>query len=206
MSARGGRRWRWWPGRGRESWDETLFWALDLETSGLDARRDEILAVGMVPIRGGAIRWGERFASLVQPVWPGAAIGSGLAVHHLLPGEVAGGLTLGAALEQVLLRLEQGVLLVHFAALDVEFLRRACLACGRPWPRPRVVDTVRLLEQMARFEYPKPAPASQLGAARERFGLPAAEEHDALADALATAELFLVLRHRLRAETVGELI
>jgi DNA polymerase-3 subunit epsilon len=198
--------WRRFAGAGREAWDETVFWALDLETSGFDPRREEILAVGMVPIRGGSIRWGERFASLVQPVWPGAALGAGLGAHHLLPGEVAGGLSLTSALEQVLMRVSEGVLLVHFAALDVEFLRRACLASGCAWPRPRVVDTARLLEQMARFEYPKPAPPGNLAAARERFGLPPAEEHDALADALSTAELFLVLRHRLRAGTVGELV
>lgn len=199
--------WRRLVGAGSSApWTEVDFWTLDLETSGLDARRDEILSIGMVPIRGGAIRWGERFSTLVQPVWPGAALGEGLGVHHLLPGEVAGGLALGAALEQVFLRLAEGILLVHFAALDVEFLRRAAAACGREWPRPRVVDTVRLLEQIARFEYPKPASDSNLGAARARYGLPPADEHDALADALATAELFLVLRHRLRAETVRELV
>ena len=198
--------WRRLSGRApREHWTEVAFWTLDLETSGLDPRRDEILAVGMVPIRAGGIRWGERFATLVQPVWPGAALGEGLGVHHLLPGEVAGALALAAALEQVFLRLDEGILLVHFAALDVEFLRRAAAACGREWPRPRVVDTVRLLEQITRFEYPKPALESSLGAARARYGLPPAEEHDALADALATAELFLVLRHRLHAETVREL-
>lgn len=190
----------------REPWTEVTFWALDLETSGLDARRDEILAVGMVPIRGGAIRWGERFSTLVQPLWPGASIGDGLVAHHLLPGEVAGGLPLAGAVEQVLLRLEDGLLLVHFAALDVAFLRRACAACGRDWPRPDVVDTVRLLEHMARAEYPRPAQPGNLAAARARYGLPPATEHDALADALATAELFLVLRHRLRAETVRELL
>ena len=193
-------------GSGRRAWHEAVYWALDLEASGLDPRRDEILAVGMVPIRAGAIRWGERFASLVQPVWPGAALGDGLPAHHLLPGEVAGGLTLAAALDQILLRLEEGVLLVHFAALDVELLRRACAACGRRWPKPPVVDTVRLLEHMAQAEYPKPSLPSNLAAARARFDLPPVDEHDALADALATAELFLVLRHRLRAGTVGELV
>jgi len=195
-----------WFGRGRAPWHEAVYWALDLEASGLDPRRDEILSVGMVPIRDGVIRWAERFSSLVQPVWPGAALGDGLPAHHLLPGEVAGGLTLAAALEQVLMRLEGGVLLVHFAALDVELLRRACAACGLTWPKPPVVDTVRLLEHVAQAEYPKPAPSSNLAAARARYGLPPVDEHDALADALATAELFLVLRHRLGAGTVGELL
>ena len=195
-----------WFGRGRARWHQAVYWALDLEASGLDPRRDEILSVGMLPIRDGAIRWGERFSSLVQPVWPGAALGDGLPAHQLLPGEVAGGLTLAAALEQVLMRLEGGVLLVHFAALDVELLRRACAACGQTRPKPPVVDTVRLLEHVAQAEYPKPAPPSNLAAARARYGLPPVDEHDALADALATAELFLVLRHRLGAGTVGELL
>ena len=163
-------------GSGRRPWHEAVYWALDLETSGLDPRREEILSVGMVPIRAGGIRWGERFASLVQPVWPGAALGDGLPAHHLLPGEVAGGLTLAAALEQILLRLDEGVLLVHFAALDVELLRRACAACGRKWPKPPVVDTVRLLEHMAQVgvseavaaREPRRGPGALRPAARRR--------------------------------------
>ncbi len=199
--------WRRPRGRARaQRWTEITFWALDLETSGLDARRDEILAIGMVPIRAGAVRWGERFSSLVRPVRPGAALGEGLAAHHLLPGEVAGGLALREALDQVLGRLEGGVLLVHCAALDLAFLRAACASSGRTWPAVPVVDTEALLGQMAALEYPKLRPLSDLAAARARFGLPPATQHDALADALATAELFLVLRHHLRAARLGDLL
>ncbi len=195
------------PGRGsrRASWLETVFWALDLETSGLDVQRDEILAIGMVPIRSGSIRWGERFSALVQPRHPDAPLGSGFHVHQLLPGEVAQGLPLGDAVAAALERLAEGVLLVHFAALDVSFLRRACATAGRIWPKPPVVDTVRLLERMATMAYPRQQEGTSLGAARARFGLPPANEHDALDDALATAELFLLLRQRLRAETLGEM-
>lgn len=190
----------------RERWDEVVYWALDLETSGLDPRADEILAVGMVPLRGGTVRWGERFATLVRPSGERGALGSGFRVHQLMPGEVGAGLALPEALAEILRRLEGDVLLVHFAALDVEFLREACRRAATPWPQPAVVDTVRLLERMAAIEYPRPAASTQLAAARERFGLPAVAEHDALGDALATAELFLVVRQRLRAETLGELL
>jgi DNA polymerase-3 subunit epsilon len=192
--------------RRRERWDEVVYWALDLETSGLDPRRDEILAVGMVPLRGGTVRWGERYAAVVRPPAERDALGAGFAVHQLLPGEVGAGRSLGEVLPEALSRLAGGVLLVHFAALDVEFLREACRRTGVDWPEPPVVDTVRLLERMASLEYPRPAPSTQLAAARERMGLPAATEHDALSDALATAELFLVVRQRLQAETLGELL
>jgi DNA polymerase-3 subunit epsilon len=190
----------------RQRWDDAVYWALDLETTGLDPRADEILAIGMVPLRGGTVRWGERFAALVRPRGERGALGSGFRVHQLMPGEVEAGLEPPEALAEVLRRLAGDVLLVHFAALDVEFLRESCRRCGTPWPGPRVVDTVRLLERMAELEYPRPAASTQLAAARERFGLPVAAEHDALSDALATAELFLVIRQRLRAETLGELL
>ncbi|HYQ80643.1 MAG TPA: 3'-5' exonuclease, partial [Anaeromyxobacteraceae bacterium] len=35
------------------AWDSVVYWALDLETGGLDPRTDPILAVGMVPLRQG---------------------------------------------------------------------------------------------------------------------------------------------------------
>ena len=48
-------------------WDVPVYWALDLETGGLDARKDPIISVGMVPVRGGVIRLGEAFLrSLVR--------------------------------------------------------------------------------------------------------------------------------------------
>ena len=53
-----------WPS---QPWDTVTYWALDLETGGLDARADPILSVGMVPVRSGGIRLGEAYASLVQP-------------------------------------------------------------------------------------------------------------------------------------------
>ena len=50
-----------WPS---PAWDEVTYWALDLETGGLDSTSDPILAVGMVPLRAGTIRLGESFESL----------------------------------------------------------------------------------------------------------------------------------------------
>jgi DNA polymerase-3 subunit epsilon len=39
-------------------WDSNIFWAVDLETGGLDPKSDPILSIGMVPIRNGSIRVG----------------------------------------------------------------------------------------------------------------------------------------------------
>jgi DNA polymerase-3 subunit epsilon len=73
------------------------------------------------------------------------------------------------------------------------------------------VDTVDLLMKLAnrdRFrspELPQTVPTLNLSRVRRDYGLPEYQAHDALTDALAAAELFLVLRNALRARTLRDL-
>lgn len=190
-------------------WDEVTYWALDLETSGLDAARHEILSAGMVPVREGVVRWGERWESLVRPADPAAMSAEGLRAHHILPGELENAPTLAQVLPEIDRRLRDGVPLLHFGALDLGFLREAYRGHGMPWPRLRNVDTVELLHKLDHRRHhftPHPTPTrTALPEAREELGLPAYANHHALTDALATAELFLVLRARLGARFVADL-
>jgi DNA polymerase-3 subunit epsilon len=107
--------------------------------------------------------------------------------------------------------MEEGVLLVHNRAIDVAFLKDAYRRCRAKWPSPHVVDTVDLLVRLERKvklqhpELPADLPEVNLSTAREAHGLPPYQAHDALTDALATAELFLVLRHAIGARTVRDL-
>lgn len=198
-----------WPFRKSPAWNEINYWALDLETSGLD-RSDQILSVGMVPIRNGVIEFGAHYYSLVRPAQPKALSVEGIKVHHILPNELATAPPLSQVLCEVRERIGQDVLLLHFSWIDLGFLRRSYQALGQPWIKPTVVDTARLLARLSdrrrRIDpYTKPYP-SGLRAARDALGLPAHLEHHALWDALATAELFLVLRHMLQAQTLGQLL
>jgi DNA polymerase-3 subunit epsilon len=192
-------------------WDRVTYWALDLETGGFDPRTDPILSVGMVPVRAGGIRLGEAYASLVRPEEAEAIDPSSIQAHHLLPGEVRDAPPVEAVLREIDRRLGEGALLVHQAALDVGFLRRAYKRCGMRWPDPPVVDTVALLykaAKRARFVDPDASeqePELNLLAARRRFGLPEYGQHDALLDAIAAAELFLVLRRRIGAKKLRDL-
>jgi DNA polymerase-3 subunit epsilon len=190
-------------------WDEQTYWALDLETTGFSAKSDQILSIGMVPIRRGVIRNGESFYSLVRPLDPSRLDTTAIRAHHILPSELEGAPRLGFLLPDIDRKLREGVLLLHFSHLDLGFLRRAYRGTGMPWPGPRVVDTVRLILKAARRErftshHPAPWPTSLAGA-REKLGLPPHAWHHALADAVATAELFLALRSRLGAKKVREL-
>jgi DNA polymerase-3 subunit epsilon len=192
-------------------WESLVYWALDLETGGLHARRDPILAVGMLPIREGRVRLAEAYRTLVRPA-PGAHIDPrSIEAHQLVRADLEAAPAVGDVLPEIARRIEGAVLLVHHRSIDVAFLRAAFDRARLHWPKPAVVDTAVLLmraaeeDRLRRPELPADFPTLQLGAARRRFGLPAYPEHEALSDALATAELFLVLTRRIGARTLRDL-
>jgi DNA polymerase III subunit epsilon len=172
--------------------------ALDLETTGLDAQA-EILAVGDVPIVDGAVRLGEAGHVLVRPGRRSAVLG--IEAHHLRPADVAAAARIEEVLPDLLARIGAAdAIVVHHAALDVRVLRHACRAIGRRWPDPPVIDTVGMVEQVRRRQRHLGGPRMprDLTGARASLDLPPHRSHDALADAIATAELYLALRARLR--------
>jgi DNA polymerase-3 subunit epsilon len=186
------------------AWRKVVYWVLDLELGGLDPARNTVVSVGMVPVRDGIVKVGESFYTLVHGSAP--IDEASLAIHHILPDELAGAPSPEEVVEEIDRRLREGVLLVHFAAVDVPFLRGLYRRCGRRWWKPVVVDTADLAGRVS-----KPLlgggsdEATDLGSVRDRVGLPRYTEHHALSDALATAELFLVLRHRIGARTLRDL-
>jgi DNA polymerase III subunit epsilon len=136
---------------------------------------------------------------------------SSVRAHQLVWGELREAPPLPEVLRAIAERVRDAVLLVHQRAIDVAFLRRAFLRHDLEWPRPRVVDTVDLLYAVARRErfrspeLPADLPTLNLTHARRKYGLPEYQAHDALTDAVATAELFLVLRKVLGARTLRDL-
>lgn len=193
------------------AWDSVVYWALDLETGGLDARRDPILAVGMLPVREGTLRLGEAFYSLVRPEGGRAIDPRSVRAHQLVMEEVREAPEVADVLREIDRRVREGVLLVHHRALDVAFLRDAYRRHRMRWPAPHVVDTVDLLIRAKRRSpfhephLPKELPVLNLTRARREYGLPEYQAHDALSDAIAAAELFLVLRNALGARRLRDL-
>jgi len=194
-------------------WDAVTYWSLDIETGGLDAKRDPIIAVGMLPIREGIIKLGQAYQTLVRPEDGREIKPESVQAHQLLRGEVREAPPLADVLKEIDRRLREPdtALLVHYQAIDVVFLKRAFERQGLKWPAPPVVDTVELILKLGRkqkflhpHELPE-GPATNLTEARRRHGLPDYVAHDALTDAIATAELFLVLRKALNAKRLRDL-
>ena len=169
---------------------EVEFLALDLETTGLDPGRDEIISMGLVPLRTGRLELGR---GLGLPVRPEGNVGAAsVAIHGLTDSAVAHGEPLASALEQLLEKLAGRVLLAHYAPFELAFLDRACRAVYGGRFAAAVVDT-QWLEHRHRQRRGQPVRAAELrlDAVRGAWGLPPHHAHDALADAVAAGELFL---------------
>ncbi|MEM8559714.1 MAG: exonuclease domain-containing protein [Bacteroidota bacterium] len=169
--------------------------SLDVETTGLDPKQDVILSVGSVPVVKGAVKLGQCAHLLVQA---DRSVAQSATVHGLLDSDVEDGVPLAEALAHVLERLAGRALLAHHAVFDHACLDRACRAVyGVPLLVP-TVDTLaiaRRRHQARAHEHHGTAgpDAFRLASLRETHGLPPYPAHDALADALATAELFLAM-------------
>src|SRR5512144_2425855 len=82
-------------------WDSLVYWAMDVETGGLDAKRDPIIAVGMVPVRGGRIRLGECYRTLVRPEDGSRITFASVTAHQLVTRDVSGAPSLAEVLPEI---------------------------------------------------------------------------------------------------------
>ncbi|GAB3495822.1 DEDD exonuclease domain-containing protein [Nocardiopsis coralliicola] len=187
---------------------EGTFVIVDLETTGGRAADGGITEIGAVKVRGGEIT-GE-FSSLVNPFVPippfvtlltgitQAMVATAPAIDAALPAFLEfAGLERGA---------RDTVLVAHNAPFDVGFLKAACAEQDRPWPNPRVLDTLVLARRLVPRDEVRNHKLATLAA---HFGVPDAPTHRALDDARATAGLLHGLFERLGpmgVDTVQELL
>ncbi len=171
--------------------DEAPILAVDFETTGLEPRKDHLLSVGRVEIVRGRVELRTAHHQVIRSSRNLAD--ENVAIHQLTDDQVAAGAPLAAVVEDLLRALAGRVLLAHHAAVESGFLKQACRRLYGAAPLFPVIDTLQLAKrQMERRNQPYQSGELRLFNLRERYRLPRYRAHDALCDAIATAELFLV--------------
>ncbi|MDW8338945.1 MAG: 3'-5' exonuclease [Thermoleophilia bacterium] len=189
--------------RGGRSWREERFAVLDFETTGLDVARDHVLSYGVVPIEEGRASLRDAVYRVVRP--PIALPAASIRVHGILPSELAGAPSLEDVLDELVEALAGRTLVAHAAGVELGFLEQMRRRYGRPrvW---RALDVLDLADEVTRRDPRATAPASErLAALAEATGVPVGRTHHAFADALTTAQVFLVLATRLERLGAGRL-
>jgi DNA polymerase-3 subunit epsilon len=186
-------------------WREASWCVIDLELTGLDPRRDEIIAVGAVPIVDGRVLLGESLYALARPSRPPQH--EAVLVHKLRSPDLADAPPLEDAIELVLDALAGRVPVFHTSMVERLFLGRELRR--RRLRLPADADTEALGRLWLR-ERDGEAPAGlRLTRLAGLLGFPAEPAHHALGDALTTAQAFLALAGIFGArepQTVGSLV
>ncbi len=179
----------------RRSWRDAEFASLDFEATGLDFTRDAIVSFGVVPVRGGRVVLADAVHQLVDPEVPPSVPSQ--KIHELRPQDLAGAPRIEQAKGVLRDALRGRYLLVWYADVEVHFLSAIFGTSARSWRR-RTIDVRNLAieadggPRSARREF-----GYGLSWAAGRLGVPVASPHDALDDALVTAQAFLILAGRL---------
>jgi DNA polymerase-3 subunit epsilon len=164
--------------------------AVDLETTGLDARRDQILSIGWVRVVGNRIDLASACHRLVRvegEIPPDTAV-----IHQITDDLAATGDELAQALPELLEALRGRVLIAHHARVERSFLGAACKRLFGRGLLVHTIDTQVLARRsLERRHIPYKGSDLRLHALGERYNLPRYGAHNALSDALAAAELFL---------------
>ena len=186
-------------------WRRARFSAVDLETTGLDPNRDEIISFASVPVDEGRVVVGGVRTAIVRPKrMPEAAT---IRIHGLRPADLVSAPTLADAIEPLVESLTGRVVVAHSAWVERAFLGAALQGVGLRLAEP-VLDTAGLASHLFGASAGGEEHSLELSDTARRLGLPVHRPHHADGDALTTAQLFIaVAAHLDRAEpqTIGSL-
>lgn len=171
--------------------DHTPILAVDFETTGLDPDKAHILSIGHVCVDNNEIVLSTAQHTIVHS--DGELDEENVVIHQITDSHKASGEPLQQAIEQLLAAMTGRVMLVHFGRIEKAFLATACQQLYGMAPVFPMIDTLFMAKQRMDMRTAGYDPSElRLFRLREYHGLPRYGAHNALSDAISTAELFLV--------------
>ena len=167
--------------------------SLDCETTGLNRRKDEIVAVAAVKIRGARILCSERFEANIRPLVKMSP--EAIKVHGLRERDVATGRAMAEILPALLRFVGGRPLIGYYLEFDTAMLNRYL----RRWLGIELPNSaIEVSKLYYERKYSDAPPGTQVdlsfAAILSDLALPMLDQHDAYADALMTAMIYLKLR------------
>lgn len=176
------------------------FAVVDVETTGLRARRHRIVQIAVVTVRAdGTVL--DRWSTLVHPPlgWVGGR--TARRIHRLRAADLREAPRFADVAGELVRRLDGTVVCAHNAGFDWAFIKRALRRCGYEAPRAARLCTMRL----SRATDPERRQTHRLADLCERYGVPLERAHHAMSDAVAAAALLPHLVAALGAHTLDDL-
>ena len=173
------------------------FAVVDFETTGLNPETDRIVQLAAIIMNGeGDII--DSFDTIVKPESPSEYQHGAEHIHGISAEQVASGMPLRKALEQLWSISSGNVFTAHNAAFDLGFLHAESERVGIEGRIEFHIDTLELSRRTTGADT---ARRHNLFALCEHYGIERDQVHDAKSDATATAQLLMHLIKELGVET-----
>lgn len=170
---------------------------LDFETTGFDSEQDRILSMGWVIIRQNRIDLASAqhiYINGNSQIKPETAV-----INHITPQMLAGGMSIHDAMMRFFSATEGRVIVAHGCVIEANFLNHYLKQTYHLPDLPLLwIDTLCIEKKLARNIHQDDSIDLTLSGARRRYHLPEYTGHNALADAVSTAELLLAIQKRIR--------
>ncbi len=185
------------------------FVVFDMEMSGLNHKKDFIVSIGAIKMKGSAIHPGNYFERLVIP--QGEMSRSNVVVHGITPDDLKAGEDVKKVISDFLTFIHDSVLVGHFVHFDLRFINSTLRKHFGGKLRNPAIDTHDLHEWLhnnsSEFKgyYSGGTAKKDLFSVAERYGIEVDTAHDALNDAFIAAQLFQRFLYFLEAGGIVEL-
>lgn len=160
--------------------------AIDTETTGLDARNDRIVQIGLVAIENGRLAPDTVWERLVDPRI--AIPARSTAIHHITNAMVRQAPNFVDAWREAESHIRGRILIGYSVGFDLAVLANEAERAGIAWAKPRSL-CVRLLAATANPNLPD----YSLEALASWLGVELTSRHQALGDARAAADIFVAM-------------
>lgn len=162
----------------------------DLETTGLDIRRDKPIAIGAVAIQANALALSDLFQARISQAETSNP--QALLAHRLTSDELKLGQSPELALSDFHRYLAGACCFAYHSAFDDSIMRKACKAVPKSANWPDSIDIAQWIVWLHPELGPRP-PTLDRALAYARIRRDSMQRHDALTDAWLTAQLALWL-------------
>lgn len=179
----------------QKPWTEQTYVALDVESSGLNPRTDQLLAVAWVVMKPPAIDYASGRYYLLKH--DQTHLKQSPIVHGLVSKDFIETTSPAHVLRELAAVLNGNILVCHYMQLDWGFLQHAAKQHGVTLAPLAKFDTLAYeAQRLKRHQHHIARGELTLSACRQRYGLPEYNAHHAFSDAVACGELMLAQRYK----------
>ena len=169
------------------------FVAIDCETTGLNVRTDDVIAIAAIKIRGSRILTSERFEAIVRPESDMHA--EAIKIHRLRQSDVEQAPLIWKTIKSFLQFIGGRPLVGYYVDFDIAMLDKYVLPIvGIELPNKRIEVSRLYYERKYGDAPPNTSIDLSFAAILHDLNIPPLAQHDAFDDALMTAMMFVQLR------------